>query len=86
MWRENCYGSLHSDDLHSFLQREYFKQLHERHDEKINQKQQDECVFLETQRQNAEYEEMMAKMRAQNRAQIQHDLGTQIKLKDLEMV
>lgn len=68
------------------MQREYFNQLNERHDEKMKQKQEDECTFLETQRQNTEYEEMMAQMRIQNRAQIQQDLGTQIKLKDMEMV
>lgn len=62
------------------------KQLNQRHVVKEQQKQREVLEFLETEKQNVEYDEMMANLKARNRLQIQQDLDTQIKLKHMDMV
>lgn len=52
----------------------------------MKEKQRDIQSLQETQRQNAEYEQMMAIRKAQNRQQFQEDLKQQIEFKNMETV
>lgn len=52
----------------------------------MKEKQRDIQSLKETQRQNAEYEQMMTVRKAQNRLQFQEDLKQQIEFKNMATV
>lgn len=60
--------------------------MQQKQDEYCREKEMELYELQETQRQNTEYEQMMAVRRAQNRAQFQQELGQQIEFKNMEMV
>ncbi|XP_031634925.1 eukaryotic translation initiation factor 5B-like [Contarinia nasturtii] len=71
--------------LNKELMKEFIKNLEEKDTAKRLEKEMDIYSFEETQKQNAEYEQMMAIRRAQNRAQFEKDLKDQIEFKNMEM-
>lgn len=67
-------------------QNEYLKKLNQKYNDQIREKQMELNNLQETQRQNAEYEQMMAARKIQNRAQFRQDIDQQIEFKNMEMV
>lgn len=67
-------------------QNEYLKKLNQKYNDQIREKQMELNDLQETQRQNAEYEQMLAARKIQNRAQFRQDIGQQIEFKNMEMV
>lgn len=62
------------------------RKLTEREREKVNRKQRELNELREAERQNADYERMMAERRAQNRQQFVHGLNQQKEFKEMERV